>query len=178
MPYQPILGQIMPFAGTMTPRGWALCNGAQLAIQPNQALFSLLGTYYGGNGVTTFALPDLRGRAILGSSGAAGAYPVGMISGSVSVNMTGLQLPQHNHMIQATAANGQGRGATPDNNIFATSTAPVGKNIFLPEGSAETPLATGTNLVNEGGGQPHNNLQPYLVISYLIATQGLYPSRN
>jgi microcystin-dependent protein len=92
--------------------------------------------------------------------------------------MTGLQLPQHNHMIQATAANGQGRGATPDNNIFATSTAPVGKNIFLPEGSAETPLATGTNLVNEGGGQPHNNLQPYLVISYLIATQGLYPSRN
>lgn len=178
MPYEPVLGQIMPFAGPMIPRNWALCNGALLAIQTNSALFSLLGTYYGGDGMRTFALPDLRGRAILGSSGGAGAYPVGMISGSVSVNMTGLQLPQHNHMIQATAANGQGRGATPENNIFATSTAPAGKNIFLTAGSAETPLAMGTNLVNEGNGQPHNNMQPYLVISYLIATQGIYPSRD
>jgi microcystin-dependent protein len=149
-----------------------------MAIQQSQALFSLLGTYYGGNGVTTFCLPDLRGRAILGSSGAAGTYPAGMTSGSVSVNMTGLQLPQHNHMIQATAANGQGRGAPPDNNIFATSTAPANKYIFLTAGSGETPLAVGTNLVNEGGGQAHNNMQPYLVISYLIATQGTYPSRN
>jgi microcystin-dependent protein len=178
MPYQPVLGQIMPFAGTQIPRGWALCNGAALSIQQWQALFSLLGTYYGGNGVTTFCLPDLRGRAILGSSGGTGAYPAGMISGSVSVNMTGLQLPQHNHMIQATAANGQGRGAPPDNNIFATSTAPANKYIFLTAGSGETPLAVGTNLVNEGGGQAHNNMQPYLVISYLIAMQGTYPSRN
>jgi microcystin-dependent protein len=178
MPYQPVLGQIMPFAGTVVPRGWALCNGAALSIQQWQALFSLLGTYYGGNGTTTFCLPDLRGRAILGSSGGAGAYPAGMISGSVSVNMTGLQLPQHNHMIQATAANGQGRGAPPDNNIYATSTAPANKYIFLPAGSGETPLAVGTNLVNEGGGQAHNNMQPYLVISYLIAMQGTYPARN
>ncbi|PDT83026.1 phage tail protein [Bradyrhizobium sp. Y36] len=178
MPYEPVLGQIMPFAGATIPRNWALCNGALLAIQPNQALFSLLGTYYGGNGVTTFALPDLRGRAILGSSGSSGTYPAGALGGSVSVNMTALQLPQHNHLIQATAANGQGRGAPPDNNIFATSTAPAGKNIFLTAGSAETPLATGTNLVNEGSGQPHNNMQPYLVINYLIAMQGTYPSRN
>jgi microcystin-dependent protein len=177
MPYQPVLGQIMPFAGAMIPRSWSLCNGALLAIQTNQALFSLLGTYYGGDGVRTFALPDLRGRAILGSGGT-GAYPVGALSGSVSVNMTALQLPQHNHLIQATAANGAGRGGTPENNIFATSTAPVGKNIFLTAGNAETPLATGTNLVNEGGGRPHNNLQPYLVINYLIAMQGTYPSRN
>ncbi|SFH79531.1 phage tail protein [Bradyrhizobium sp. cf659] len=178
MPYQPVMGQIMPFAGAMIPRNWALCNGALLAIQTNQALFSLLGTYYGGDGVRTFALPDLRGRAILGSSGGSGQYPAGMISGSVSVNMTGLQLPQHNHMIQATAANGQGRGAAPTNNIFATTTAPADRYIFLAAGSAETPLAVGTNLVNEGGGQPHNNMQPYLVINYLIAMQGLYPSRN
>jgi microcystin-dependent protein len=94
------------------------------------------------------------------------------------VNMTGLQLPQHNHMIQATAANGQGRGAAPNNNIFATTTAPADRYIFLTAGTAETPLAVGTNLVNEGGGQPHNNMQPYLVISYLIAMQGTYPSRN
>jgi microcystin-dependent protein len=81
-------------------------------------------------------------------------------------------------MIQATAANGQGRGAPPDNNIFATSTAPANKYIFLTAGSGETPLAVGTNLVNEGGGQAHNNMQPYLVINYLIAMQGTYPSRN
>src|SRR5438067_11212956 len=115
MPYQPILGQIMPFAGVNVPRGWALCNGALLAIQSNSALFSLLGTYYGGDGMRTFALPDLRGRAILGSTGQSGQYPAGMTSGSVPVNMTGLQLPQHNHLIQATAANGQGRGAAPAN---------------------------------------------------------------
>lgn len=178
MPYEPVMGQIMPFAGTMIPRNWALCNGALLSIQQYQALFSLLGTYYGGDGMRTFALPDLRGRAILGSSGGTGQYPAGMTSGSVMVNMTGLQLPQHNHMIQATAANGQGRGAAPNNNIFATTTAPADRYIFLTAGTAETPLAVGTNLVNEGGGQPHNNMQPYLVISYLIAMQGIYPSRN
>jgi microcystin-dependent protein len=162
----------------MIPRGWALCNGALLSIQANQALFSLLGTYYGGNGSSTFALPDLRGRAILGSSGGSGQYPAGMTSGSVSVNMTGIQLPPHNHLIQATAANGQGRGAAPNNNIFATSTAPAGKYIFLTAGTAETPLAVSTNIVNEGGGQAHNNMQPYLVINYLIAMQGTYPSRD
>ncbi|MBR0950726.1 phage tail protein [Bradyrhizobium canariense] len=178
MPYQPILGQIMPFAGVNVPRGWALCNGALLAIQTNSALFSLLGTYYGGDGMRTFALPDLRGRAVLGSSGQSGQYPVGMTGGSVSVNMTGLQLPQHNHLVQATAANGQGRGAAPANNIFATTTAPADRYIFLPANVTETPLAAGTNLANEGNGQAHNNLQPYLVINYLIAMQGTYPSRN
>jgi microcystin-dependent protein len=172
------MGQIMPFAGAMIPRNWALCNGALLPIQNYQALFSLLGTYYGGDGMRTFALPDLRGRAILGSSGPSGQYPAGVTSGSVSVNMTALQLPQHNHLIQATAADGAGRGAAPTNNIFATSTGPAGKYIFLAAGNAETPLAMGTNLINEGGGQPHNNMQPYLVINYLIAMQGTYPSRN
>lgn len=178
MPYEPVLGQIMPFAGSVIPKNWALCNGALLAIQTNSALFSLLGTYYGGDGMRTFALPDLRGRAILGSSGGGGQYPAGMISGSATVNMTGLQLPQHNHLIQVTAASGEGRGAVPNNNVFAASTAPANKYIFLATGTSETPLATGTNLINEGQGQPHNNMQPYLTISYLIATQGTYPSRN
>jgi microcystin-dependent protein len=180
MPYQPVLGQIMPFAGSIVPRGWAPCSGALLAIQTNQALFSLLGTYYGGNGVTTFALPDLRGRAIIGSSGGGGQYPVGMVSGSMSINLTASQLPGHNHLIQAIATQGSGRGAQVAGNIFGTNTLPSDnpKKIFGTAGSADTPLATGTNLVNEGQGQPHNNMQPYLVISYLIATQGIYPSRN
>jgi microcystin-dependent protein len=181
MPYQPVLGQIMPFAGTVIPRGWALCNGAVLSIQQNQALFSLLGTYYGGNGVTTFSLPDLRGRAILGSSGGGGSSPVGMISGSNSITLTVPQLPAHNHLIQASAATGGGRGgASPANNVFGTNSLPANDptKIFAAPGSADTPLSIGTNLQNEGRNQAHNNLQPYLVISYLIAMQGTFPSRD
>jgi microcystin-dependent protein len=171
----------MPFAGAVIPRGWALCNGALLAIQTNQALFSLIGTYYGGDGVTSFALPDLRGRAILGSSGNSGQYPVGMTSGSIAVTLTVPQIPAHNHLIQVSAATGGGRGAVPPTgNVFATNSLPAGNptKIFGTAGSGDTPLASATNLVNEGAGQGHNNMQPYLTISYLIALQGIYPSRN
>lgn len=181
MPLQPVLGQIMPFAGAVIPRGWALCNGALLAIQQNAALFSLLGTYYGGNGVTTFGLPDLRGRSILGSSGA-GQYPVGMTGGSYMASLNAQQLPAHNHLIQVSAAvGGGGRGSVPPTgNVFATNSLPATNptKIFATAGSGDTPLATATNLVNEGGNQPHNNMQPYLTISYLIATQGIFPSRS
>lgn len=180
MPYQPVLGQIMPFAGSVVPRGWAICNGALLAIQTNQALFSLLGTYYGGDGTRTFGLPDLRGRAIIGSTGTGGQYPAGMVSGTVSVTLNALQLPHHNHLIQATASQGTGRGVGATGHIFATNTTPPNspKMIFTTAGSAETPLASGSNLVNEGSGNAHNNMQPYLVISYLMAMQGTYPSRS
>ena len=126
MPYSPVLGQIMPFAGTVVPRGWAPCNGQLLSIQQNQALFSLLGTYYGGNGTTNFALPDLRGRAILGSTGNAGQYPVGMTGGSVTVTLALPQLPAHNHLVQVSAAVGGGRGdVPPTNNVFATNALPA-----------------------------------------------------
>lgn len=179
MPFQPVLGQIMPFAGAVVPRGWALCNGALLAISTNQALFSLLGTYYGGDGVRTFGLPDLRGRSILGSTGNSGQYPVGTISGTTTVTLSVQQLPAHTHGIQATTTSGSGRGASPLNNLFATNTAgATPAKIFLTAGSAETALAQSTNVTNDGGGTPHNNMQPYLTISYLIAMQGLYPSRN
>src|ERR1700743_1049834 len=179
MPYQPVLGQIMPFAGTIVPRGWALCNGAMLPIQNYQALFSLIGTYYGGNGAPTFWPPDLRGPAILGSTGQGGQYPVGVTSGSTSVMLNVTQMPQHNHGIQASTTAGTGRGALPTGHIFGVNnlgTPP--KMIFSPQGSNETPTQQSTNIVNTGGNQPHNNMQPYLVISYLIALQGTYPSRN
>ena len=180
MPYQPVLGQIMPFAGAVVPRGWALCNGALLPLQNYQALFSLLGTYYGGDGIRTFALPDLRGRAILGSTGTGGQYPAGMVSGTVSITLNASQLPQHNHLIQATETAGTGRGTNATNHIFATNTLPTNdpKKIFVTAGGGQTPLAPGTNLDNEGGGNAHNNMQPYIVISYLIAMQGTYPSRS
>jgi microcystin-dependent protein len=181
MPAQPILGQIMPFGGTTVPRGWALCNGALLAIQTNQALFSLLGTFYGGDGIRTFGLPDLRGRGILGSTGNAGDFPAGMTSGTVSVTLNTQQIPSHNHIIQASTTKGSGRGAaSPANNLFGVNTLPTDNptSIFLTAGSGETSLAPGTNIVNEGGNVAHNNMQPYLVINYMIALNGIFPSRN
>jgi len=166
----------MPFAGTVVPKGWAVCNGALLGIVQNQALFALLGTTYGGNGTTTFALPDLRGRAILGSSGTGGNNPAGTLSGTTTVPLQTAQLPSHNHFIQAATKQGAGRGSSPANNLFGVSTDPA--KMFLLAGSMETNLATATNVTFDGNGQPHNNMQPYLVISYLIATQGVFPSRS
>jgi microcystin-dependent protein len=179
MPYEPVLGQIMPFAGTVVPRGWAPCNGQLLSIPQNQALFSLIGTYYGGDGRSNFALPDLRGRAILGATGDSGGYPVGVTNGTTNVTLSVNQIPPHNHLIAASTTSGSGRGASPAGNLFAVNTLPPNvKNIFLPAGNAETNLAPATNVVNDGGGQPHDNMQPYLTISYLIALNGTFPSRN
>jgi microcystin-dependent protein len=181
MPYEPILGQIMPFGGVVVPRGWAPCNGQLLAINQYTALFSLLGTYYGGNGTTTFGLPDLRGRAILGSTGGGGTYPVGMISGTTTVTLISAQLPQHTHTLQASSVKGAGRGTTPPaGHLFGENTEPPAapKMIFAAPSSKDTALQVGTNIGPMGGGVPHNNLQPYLVISYLIALNGIYPSRN
>jgi microcystin-dependent protein len=181
MPATPILGQIMPFGGTVVPKGWAMCNGALLAIQTNTGLFSLLGTYYGGDGIRTFALPDLRGRAIMGAD-KPGQFPPGMTSGTPTVTLDVTQIPRHNHGISASTKPGSGgRGsATPTGNIFATNTTPAGNatKIFLATGKSEVPLSVGSNVVVEGSNVAHQNMQPYLTISYLIALQGMYPSRN
>jgi microcystin-dependent protein len=125
MPAEPVLGQIMPFAGTVVPRGWAPCNGQLLSIPQNQALFSLLGTYYGGDGRSNFALPDLRGRAILGATGDSGGYPVGVTSGTTNVTLIVNQIPPHNHLIAASTTNGAGRGANPASNLFGVNTLPT-----------------------------------------------------
>lgn len=180
MPAMPIMGQIMPFAGTIVPRGWAMCNGALMAISTNSALFSLLGTTYGGDGMRTFALPDLRGRAILGSSGTGGSYPAGMISGSARVTLNVSNLPSHNHAVQvSTVAGAVGRPIPVTGKIFGTNTIPANapKMIFGEAGKSEVPLSVGTNILNDGGNQAHNNMQPYLVINYLISLQGVFPSR-
>lgn len=180
MPSTPIMGQIMPFAGTVVPNGWALCNGALLAMQNYSALFSLIGTTYGGDGIRTFALPDLRGRAILGSTGITGPHTAGTVSGSKSVTLTVANLPPHNHQLQAsTVAGAAGRPIPVAGKIFGTNSVPAAgpKMIFGLAGSREVPLSVGTNIPNNGGTQAHNNMQPYLVINYLMALQGIYPSR-
>jgi microcystin-dependent protein len=175
MPLNPYLGQIMPAGFGIIPKGWAPCNGALFAISTNQALFSLLGTAYGGDGIRTFALPDLRGRAVLGSN--LTSVPWGQVSGTETATVSTAQLPNHNHVVQATTKAGDARAALPTNNLFAQNTAPAGEYIFELAGSMEISLSIGTNIINTGGGLPHNNMQPSLVVNYMIATSGIYPPR-
>ncbi len=175
MPANPYLGQIMPVSFPIIPRGWAACNGQLLGIAQNQALFSLLGTAYGGDGRTTFALPDLRGRAVLGCN--FGSIPRALIAGTEKVTLSIGQLPSHTHTLQASTKVCSGRPVLPAANLFGVNSTPA-NSIFAPAGSAEIPLAIGVNVAPNGGNQPHNNMQPYLVIGYLIATQGMFPSRS
>ena len=173
---QYFLGQIVPvaFNVNMIPKGFHLCDGTLLSIAQYSALFSLLGVNFGGNGTTNFALPDLRGRAALGSN--LGSIPIGQPAGTETVTLTVNQLPAHNHMIVATTSPGVGRGGVPANNILAANTSPG--SYFATPGSNEMTLAIGTNIGNSGGSQPHSNMQPYLVVNYMIAMQGIYPSRS
>lgn len=167
---EPFLGQIQAFGFNFAPRGWATCDGQILSIAQNTALFSLLGTTYGGNGQTTFALPDLRGRVSLHQGQGPGLTPrsLGEVSGSETVTLISSQMPQHNHIVNANT------GAPVDNlpgGQLLASTA-----IYTTAGPDATmnPQMIGP----AGGGQPHNNMQPYLVINWCIALEGIFPSRN
>ena len=156
------------------PEDWVPGNGQVMSIMQNPALFSLLGTFFGGDGVTTFCLPDLRGRACVGSDLA--AVPMGQMDGTETVTLTIEQLPYHSHDFQATTVAGSGRTSSPVGKVFGTNTA-ANETIFAATGSNYVPLSVGTNVTPQGGGAPHNNMQPYLTINYMIALYGLYPSR-
>jgi len=166
MATEPFLGEIRAIAFNFPPRGWAFCNGQILSIQQNQALFAILGTTYGGNGTTTFALPNLQGRVPI-HMGA--SYTLGQTGGVQSVTLTTSQIG-HGHNISASAsadqltAGGHFPGAPPS-----------GNNIYAP--GSDTAMDP-TMVSATGGSQPHNNLQPYLVLNYVIALQGIFPSRN
>jgi microcystin-dependent protein len=165
---EPFLGEIRPFSFGFAPKGWALCNGQLLPINQNQALFSLLGTMYGGNGVTTFALPDLRGRAGMHISQ---THPQGQSAGTESITLSAAQLPAHNH--PANASNATATQAGPTGKYWAQDSD--GNVVYNSTGSS--PMAAGA-IGNAGGGQAHSNMQPYLVVNYCIALQGIFPSRN
>jgi microcystin-dependent protein len=165
---EPFLGSIIIFGGNFAPRGWAFCNGQILAISQNTALFSLLGTTYGGNGQTTFALPDLRGRVPIhfGQGPGLSNYSEGETGGAESVTLSAAQMPQHQHV--QPASNGDEDTNRPNNavpahgGVYATTT----------DGSALDPTSAA------GGSQPHENRPPYLAINYIIALEGIFPSRN
>jgi len=167
----PYLGEIKLFAGTVVPRGWHLCDGTLLSIQQNTALFSLIGTTYGGNGQTNFALPDFRGRV---ATGAGSTYPLGTVAGVPSVTLNTGQMPQHNHLVNAKTTAGNTTGVV--NVVYAQVTSPSPQNLYAPWGGTEITLETG-NLAMVGGSLPHDNTQPSLGLQFYIALQGIYPSR-
>lgn len=162
------LGQVMPTGFAFAPRGFALCNGQVLSIAQNTALFSLLGTTYGGNGQTTFNLPDLRGRTPIGMGP---SNPIGQFGGTETVTLTTNQMPAHAHGFNGTTANGTSRN--PTNGLLGTTAV----NLYAHNDVGQVPLAAQT-VAAAGGGQPHENMQPYLAINYCIALAGIFPSRN
>lgn len=166
----PYLGEIMLFAGNYAPRGWARCDGQLLPINQNQALFSLLGTTYGGNGVTTFALPDLRGRAPIHAGQGPGLTdrPLGEQGGEESHTLTQAEMPLHTH--PARARSGNGTSASPAGLLPARD--PSG----TPHYGAGADVTLALDAIGAAGGdQPHNNMQPYLTVTFCICLAGVFP---
>lgn len=175
---QAYIGQIQPFAFNFAPKNWALCNGQIMAIQQNPALFSLLGTMYGGNGTTTFALPNLQSRVPMHAGTLNGeTFTQGEISGVENVTITSATTPAHNHAFQGASANAT--SATPASGVaLATSTGGSGTpDMFYGPDTMPQPLNVAC-IGLTGGSLPHNNLQPYLTINWCICQFGVFPSRN
>lgn len=194
MATEPFIGQMQTFAFPFAPRNWAQCNGQLLAISAYTALFSLLGTTYGGNGTTTFALPDLRGRVPVGLGQLAGGntYDWGEVAGTETVTLLASQMPAHTHAfsgtgtlnaVQAVSSTAQATaGSLLARARDANATGDAIPQIYVPAGTTGTQVPIGvtvaaTNSI-EGGSQPHTNMQPYQTLNTCIALTGIFPSRN
>lgn len=200
------MAEIRLFAGDFSPKSWSFCNGALLAINTNQALFALLGTTYGGNGQTTFGLPDLRGRTAVGTGQGAGLsyYTLGEMNGTNSVSLLSTQMPQHTHTATTSGSTGQSGGtavlqavnaggqASPTGNYLGVDDSGTGAATYAAGGTG-TPVAmnsasvvTSNGTVSaptvavamNGSSQPHNNTMPSLALNYVICIYGIFPSRN
>jgi microcystin-dependent protein len=165
----PFLGEIRMFGGNYPPVGWATCDGQILSISQNTALFSLLGTTYGGDGQTMFALPDLRWRVPVH---AGAGLSIGQAGGSETVNLTTTNLPAHTHAANAASA---GTTLSPAGNYWA---ADPGQNVAPYAGMPDGKVMGGGAIGGQGGSQPHENMQPFLAITFIIALEGVYPSRS
>lgn len=168
---EPFLAEVRIVGFNFAPRGWAFCDGQILPINQNQSLYSLLGTTYGGDGRTSFALPDLRGRIPIhvGRSDGGGDHREGQKSGEETHTLSGAEMPQHTHVLQASDSTGN--NPIPVNNMLARA------NNLYRDPTNLTSLRSGT-VANVGGGQAHDNMMPYLAINFCIALRGLFPSRN
>ncbi len=175
---EPFLGSIMPIGFNFAPRGWAFCQGQILPINQNQSLYSLLGTTYGGDGRTTFALPDLRGRASIHMGTGPGLSPrnLGSRGGHETITLTQGQLPSHRHLMNVRKEDGNIRN--PKNDILAASKTASGENVNTYSDQAADGTLQPDAISLTGGGQAHSNLDPYLTINFVIALVGLFPSRN
>jgi microcystin-dependent protein len=169
---EPYIGEIRLFTGNFAPRGWAFCSGQLLSIAQNQALFSLLGTTYGGDGMVTFALPDLRGRVAMHT---APNHPLGERGGETSHSITINEMPMHIHSATAVVNVNNGNGTTnqPTGNYPAVSET----NAYTQAGNVTMSQITTTS-TTAGSMAPVNNMQPYLVVNYIIAVQGIFPSQQ
>ena len=173
---EPFLAEVRIVAFNFAPRGWAFCDGQILPINQNQSLYSLLGTTYGGDGRTSFALPDLRGRTPIHEGRSNGtSHLLGQKSGEESHTLSAAEMPQHRHPFEGT--NGAATVGTPSGNVLATPSSSIGLIYSEPSARLDAQLASGS-IPNTGGGQAHNNMQPSLVLNFCIALQGLFPSRN
>jgi len=170
----PFVAEIRMVPFNFVPRGWAACDGQLLPLSQNTALFSLLGTTYGGDGRSTFALPDLRGRAAMhhGQGPGLSAYDLGQRGGEENVTLLESQMPPHTHGLRAVAA--PGTVLSPAGAAFAR--APGTASLYGAASGISGAMAAAT--VNPGGGTPHNNMQPYLALHFIIALQGVFPPRG
>lgn len=169
----PYVGEIRLFAGNFAPQGWRFCDGALLAVSENEVLFNLIGATYGGDGSTTFALPDLRGRVPIhmGTGGGLSPRTIGEVLGTEAVTLTTAQLPGHNHSFNASTDNGStpspGGAVVAANPQIRTYIQDVPDSAFAPATISQT-----------GGSSPHDNMMPFICINYIISLYGIFPSRN
>ena len=175
---EPFLGQIIIFGGNFAIRGWAMCNGQILPIAQNTALFSLLGTTYGGNGQTTFALPNLQSRVPIhfGQGPGLSPYDLGQQAGTETTTLTVQNMPSHNHLMRTSSSDGNDSAPAPN-------TVPGVVKFGASTANAYTTGAIDSNFApnavsNTGGSQPFSIIQPYLALNFLIALEGIFPSRN
>jgi microcystin-dependent protein len=178
MASQPFIGEIRMFGGTFAPVNWALCNGQLMAIADNDALFALIGTTYGGDGQTTFALPNLQSRIPIHNgqgSGGLSNYVIGQAAGVEDVTLSAQTMPQHNHSVVATT-----NAATtnlPSGALLANPGTAMG-TVLYDTLAPQTPALTANTIANTGGGAPHDNLMPILCVTFIIALFGIFPSQN
>ncbi|MFN8531781.1 MAG: tail fiber protein [Anaerolineae bacterium] len=167
----PFIGEIRMFAGNFAPNGWAICDGSLVAISENETLFNLIGTTYGGDGQSTFALPDLRGRIPVHQGQGPGLqnYVIGQQAGTETVTLTVNQMPSHGHPYVGTL--NPAAATSPNNSVFARAAG----DVYTSDLSSMSPMAP-QSVSQIGGSQPHDNVMPYLVINFIISLFGIFPS--